>query len=185
MSELQIATPWWLLPPGRMHPLWWVAIGAALFWLDDRTGLYTQFPVVYIIPVAVAAWYSGRWPALALAVAIPLAHFTLIETLWQQPGNLAALVARVSFRGTVIIVMALWFARLAEHERELSHRVRVLEGLLSICAYCKSIRNDAGEWERPDVFFSRRSDVQFSHAYCPRCLAAHHPGVVDGEGRPL
>src|SRR6266850_911154 len=65
MNQQAFARRWWLLPVGRLHPLWWVGIAGLLLWVDYVTGPKTQFPVVYAIPVTLAAWYSGRWPALA------------------------------------------------------------------------------------------------------------------------
>ncbi len=173
------ARPWWLLPPGQLHPLWWVGISGVLLGLDYLTGLDTQFPAVYVIPVTLAAWYSGRWPALALAVGLPLAH-VLFLVLWTQPGPLTTLVVTTVIRGAVISVMALWFARLSEHERELQRHVTTLEGLLPICSFCKNIRNNAGEWERLEAFISDRSEAQFSHSFCPTCERAHYPDFVDG-----
>ena len=40
------------------------------------------------------------------------------------------MVSVTAIRGAVVIAMALWFARLSEHERELHHRVQTLEGLV-------------------------------------------------------
>jgi hypothetical protein len=89
------------------------------------------------------------------------------------------------FRGAVIIVMALWFARLADLERDLARQVKVLEGLLPICAFCKNIRNDAGQWERLEGYIAKRSEAEFSHGICPRCVEVHYPGVLsDTEATP-
>jgi len=76
-------------------------------------------------------------------------------------------------RSVVISVMALWFARLSEHERQLHRYVVKLEGLLPICAVCKSIRNETGSWESLESFISDRSDADFSHGLCPNCLREH------------
>jgi len=157
-----------------MHSAWWIATALPLLWIEYVTGIYTQFPVVYVIPVSLAAWYSGRWPALTLAVAIPLAHLTFMVVSGRQPGDLAALVATTTFRGAVVVLLALWFARLSDHERELHREVRALKGLLPICSFCKSIRNESGEWEHLEGFISRRSETQFSHGLCPSCLETHY-----------
>jgi hypothetical protein len=77
-------------------------------------------------------------------------------------------------RGVVILVMALWFAQLAEHERQLLRYVVKLEGLLPICSVCKSIRNEAGAWEPLETFISSRSDADFTHGLCPDCVAHHY-----------
>jgi len=51
-------------------------------------------------------------------------------------------------------------------------RVRTLEGLLPICAVCKNIRDEQGEWQRVEAYIAARSDAQFTHGYCPGCAAA-------------
>ena len=171
------ARPWWLLPVGRVHPLWWIAVGVALIWIDYAAGPGAQFPVMYVIPVSLAAWYSGRSPALALAVAVPLFHLMFLVAAWRQSGGLTVLMAMTIFRGAVIVVMALWFARLSEHERQLHRYVLRLEGLLRICSFCKSIRNEAGNWEPLERFISARSDAGFSHGLCPHCLRSQYRDV--------
>ena len=177
MSTRALERPWWLLPPGRLNPLWWVAVTGILLAIDYATALYDQFPVGYVIPVALAAWYSGRRPALAQAIVTPLIHLMFQLVLWKQTGDLALLLFQTVLRTAGIVVMALWFARLSKHERELHRHVETLEGLLPICAFCKSIRNDAGEWERLEKFISKRSDAQFSHGFCPACEKTHYPGL--------
>jgi hypothetical protein len=160
--------PWWLLPPMRLHAAWWLALAASLLAVEYTTGFYSQFPLVYVIPVSLAAYYSGRGTALTLAVAIPIAHF-IFALLEAQTPDVLTLAPPAILRGSVIIFMALWFARLSEHERALQREVRTLEGLLPICSFCKSIRNDSGEWEHLERFISRRSQTQFSHGICPSC----------------
>jgi hypothetical protein len=173
--------PWWLLPQGRIHPLWWTGLGAAMLWVDHLIGPEAQYPVIYILPVILAAWYSGRWPALALAVAVPLVRLAFLVDLPTPADERSALALRTAIRGVIIVFMALWFSRLADLERELERRVKVLEGFLSICAFCKKIRNEAGQWEHLEGFISRRSEAQFSHGVCPTCGNIHYPGLMDDE----
>ena len=179
MKQQAFARPWWLLPLRRLHPAWWAGIAGLVLWVDYVNGPRSQYPVAYVIPVTLAAWYSGRWTALALAVAMPLVHFMFVVALWKQTGSMATLVAATTIRGAVVIAMALWFARLSEHERELYRHVQTLEGLLPICSFCKSIRNESGEWERLERFISERSEAQFSHAFCPSCWKTHYPELGD------
>jgi hypothetical protein len=172
--------PWWLLPQARVPGLWWLALAVPLLWIEYVTGLHAQYPVVYIIPVSLAAWYSGRWPAVALGVIIPCAQL-IFMLLDGRPASLLGLIAPAVFRGTVIVVMALWFARLSEHERALHEEVRALKGLLPICSFCKSIRNNAGEWEPLERYISKRSETQFSHGICPTCHKVHYADLIERE----
>lgn len=172
--------PWWLLPQARVPGVWWLALAVPLLWIEYITGLHNQYPVVYFIPVSLAAWYSGRRPAVTLGVIVPIAQliFMLLES---HPEPLWVLLTQTLLRGTVIILMALWFARLSEHERALSEEVRTLKGLLPICSFCKSIRNSGGEWEPLERYISKRSETQFSHGICPSCHQVHYADLIDRE----
>jgi CheY-like chemotaxis protein len=49
-------------------------------------------------------------------------------------------------------------------------RVKQLQGLLPICAYCKKIRDDRNYWQQVEAYISGHSDAQFSHGICPDCF---------------
>jgi DNA-binding response OmpR family regulator len=61
--------------------------------------------------------------------------------------------------------------------------VKRLRGLLPICSYCKSIRNDENYWQQLDVYVSQHSDAQFSHGVCPRCYDKHIKPELDAARR--
>jgi hypothetical protein len=48
-------------------------------------------------------------------------------------------------------------------------RVKLLQGLLPICCYCKKIRNDRNYWQQVENYISEHSEAQFSHGICPDC----------------
>jgi GAF domain-containing protein len=48
-------------------------------------------------------------------------------------------------------------------------RVRTLEGLLPICAWCKRIRDDGGHWHRLERYLGERVAADFTHGICPDC----------------
>jgi hypothetical protein len=171
--------PWWLLPLGRIHPLWWVAIAGPLVALDYLTGPKPEFPVLFMIPVTAAAWYSGRAPAVTLAIVLPLAHAGFVAALWNPSLSVPLLLGTTLMRSGAVMAVALWLARLSEHERELRHHVQTLEGLLSICAFCKRIRNPSGEWERLESYIATRSQAQFSHGFCAACWTKHYAELGD------
>jgi two-component system, response regulator PdtaR len=49
-------------------------------------------------------------------------------------------------------------------------KVKVLSGLLPICAHCKKIRNDQGYWSIVEEYIQAHSDAKFSHGICPDCM---------------
>ena len=166
--------PWWLLPLGRIHAAWWVLVGVLVLTADYLVGVDSQFPMLYALPVILAAWYSDRWTAVAMAIAVPVFHILVVLTVMGRTESAMLLATMTVARGIVILLMALWFARLAEHERQLLRYVVKLEGLLPICSVCKSIRNETGAWEPLETFISSRSDADFTHGLCPKCVAQHY-----------
>lgn len=58
--------------------------------------------------------------------------------------------------------------------------VRTLQGILPICSYCKSIRNDDNYWQSVEVYFSTHAKTEFTHGICPTCYA-DVVSELDGE----
>ena len=56
-------------------------------------------------------------------------------------------------------------AKLSTAEEE----IRVLAGLLPMCAWCKQVRNDHGYWEELETYLTQRGKAQFTHGICPSC----------------
>lgn len=48
-------------------------------------------------------------------------------------------------------------------------QVKTLSGLIPICAWCKSVRNDQGFWQTVEQYVHSHSDASFSHSICPDC----------------
>jgi hypothetical protein len=63
----------------------------------------------------------------------------------------------------------------AERERLITEltdalaRLRVLKGLIPICASCKHVRTDEGYWQSVEGYITRHTGVDFSHGLCPAC----------------
>ena len=65
--------------------------------------------------------------------------------------------------------------RLIIELKQSMENVRLLSGLLPICAQCKKIRDDSGYWEQLESYVSKHSDVMFSHGLCPECASKLYP----------
>jgi hypothetical protein len=63
---------------------------------------------------------------------------------------------------------------IAELKEALSN-VRILSGLLPICASCKKIRDDNGYWNQIEAYIKEHSDADFSHGICPDCAQKLYP----------
>lgn len=55
--------------------------------------------------------------------------------------------------------------------------VKVLRGLIPICASCKKIRNDGGFWQQLEEYLAEHSEAEFSHGLCQPCIKKLYPGV--------
>ena len=49
-------------------------------------------------------------------------------------------------------------------------RTRKLSGVLTICLYCKRIRDAEGTWRPVEVYVRDHSEAQFSHGLCSECM---------------
>ncbi|MCP9439942.1 MAG: response regulator [Nitrospira sp.] len=101
----------------------------------------------------------------------------------SKPVNSVELLARVTSALTLKREMDCRKAREAELRRsneELQRalkEVKVLRGLIPICASCKNIRTDDGLWTRIEEYLSEHTEVQFSHGLCQSCIKKLYPGV--------
>lgn len=59
--------------------------------------------------------------------------------------------------------------RLIRELRDALDHVRVLSGLIPICAECKKVRDDKGYWESVELYVTKRTDARFTHGVCPEC----------------
>ena len=83
-----------------------------------------------------------------------------------EPGELRA---RLHAGARILDLQARLANQVLELEAALGS-IRKLTGLLPICAYCKSIRDDSNYWHRVEEYVGSHADVTFSHGICPKCL---------------
>jgi PAS domain S-box-containing protein len=53
--------------------------------------------------------------------------------------------------------------------------IKVLSGLVPICANCKKIRDDKGYWMQLEGYIQERSNAKFTHGICPDCMKELYP----------
>jgi hypothetical protein len=161
-----------------MSQLEWFAVvfglSAAVIALDVATGPYLYFPILFVFPVGLAAWFLGRNEALWTAVAVVAARFWVAVTYDTQYMPLWAAVMNAGIRLIAFCGLAYLLSRIAEYEHELEHRIEELEGILPICSFCKKIRNDEGSWEQLERYVTDRSAAEFSHSICGECERQHY-----------
>jgi len=60
-------------------------------------------------------------------------------------------------------------------------QVKRLSGLLPICASCKKIRDEQGDWEQIEDYIATHSEADFSHSICPQCARKLYPEIFQDE----
>lgn len=64
--------------------------------------------------------------------------------------------------------------------RQALQEVKVLRGLIPICATCKKVRNETGAWQNLEAYVTEHSGALFSHGICADCLARDYPEFENG-----
>jgi hypothetical protein len=59
--------------------------------------------------------------------------------------------------------------------QDAASRIKVLSGLLPICASCKKIRDDKGYWNDLETYIADHSEADFSHGICQDCARRLYP----------
>jgi len=101
----------------------------------------------------------------------------------SKPVNSVELLARVSSALLLKQEMdrrknrELELRRSNEELQKALKEVKVLRGLIPICASCKKIRNDGGFWQQLEEYLGEHSEAEFSHGLCQPCIKKLYPGV--------
>ncbi len=74
--------------------------------------------------------------------------------------------------------------RVEEEKEKLLHEleealknIKILRGLLPICASCKKIRDDRGYWLQLEEYIQGHSNAEFTHSICPGCKKKLYPDM--------
>ncbi len=153
----------------------WVDAGSA------REAHYTNLPPADY-RFRVVASYDGVANAEGAAVTIRLApHF-------YQTGWWRVLLIGAAFAGAWGVYRARTY-QLRSRERNLSARVaealanvRVLRGLIPMCAWCRKVRSDQGYWEQIEAYLATHSEADITHGICPECATRMKVPADSGAG---
>ena len=67
------------------------------------------------------------------------------------------------------VSLLLEFRRTSQELATALEKVKTLDPLVPICAYCRRIREDDGFWNHIEKFIKNNTDSEFSHGICPDC----------------
>ncbi|WP_447987010.1 hypothetical protein [Nitrospira sp. Nam74] len=149
-----------------------------IFGFDVVVPLGIGVSFLYVVPLAFLAIYSTPGQSSpVIVVAIVSALLTVLGFFLSAPGPIWYDIANQVLAITVIGITA----TLSLVRKRTEEEVKVLQGLLPICSYCKKIRDDSGYWQQVERYIAARSEADFSHGICPECRPKHFPNAYAEE----
>jgi hypothetical protein len=158
----------------RFYPLYWLGIAILLLIVDYFAGPFIQFPITYLIPIALASWYSGRRWGLVFAFLMPFVRLFFNIQLWTVPWTIVDTSVNCGIRIIVFSLFVVLIDQTARQTRALAKEVSMMSGLLPICSFCKKIRDDSNNWQPIEQYIVTRSNASFTHGLCPECVEKHY-----------
>lgn len=131
-------------------------------------------------------------PPLLLTVCLIFVRIWMPERAGQPLGADVVVLALVNAIGIVMVRrragLQAWVSEAWDREREARaaaeralSELHTLRGIIPICANCKKVRTDAGEWQQVERYVHEHSAAQFSHGICPACAQLLYPGILPPE----
>lgn len=171
------------------------------FWIKSKVGLERQegprdaalfcsYAILQSTPLIVRdARKDARFATSAMVVHPPhicfYAGFPLINPEGFALGALCVLDRKprvLSARqkeGLLILarhtMAQLELRRVSDRMANLLENIKLLQGLLPICAWCKRIRDDDGYWQQVESYVRQHLGTGFTHGICPDCLEKLRP----------
>lgn len=141
----------------------------ALAFIVRRGHLFFAMLALAVVPWSLAALFDHADPnfrhwaiGMVSALLVSLVLHLHLRRMWQFQENLVRQDRQLMEEKAALV---------RDLEAALDS-VKVLKGLIPICAHCKKVRNDKGYWEQVETYVRQRTEARFSHGICPDCLAA-------------
>ena len=85
-------------------------------------------------------------------------------------AEIAALIV-----STILVFGVKFTTKLIKELTEALDSIKILKGFLPICASCKKIRDDNGNWVQMEKYITQHSEAVFSHGVCDECAKKLYP----------
>lgn len=151
-----------------------------VLFIDYITGRHIEFPIAYALPVGMAAWQQNKIMAYVIAILLPWVRVCFYLP-WQATDSIFTAALNAPVTVIVLIIYAYLVNRTAWQTEELQKELKILEGILPICASCKKIRNEKGEYEQIEKYVTEHSEASFSHGICPECANRLYPEYFSNQ----
>lgn len=152
-----------------------VALVFGIALVDPFIPLGLTLGILYAIPVAlIGFWSSSTESKLVVMTAVACTALTLLNLLIAPPD-----IRQGDLPNRLLAVIAIWgIALVSLMRKQMAREVKALRGLLSICSYCKRVRDSNGNWTTLEHYVTKHSEAHFSHGICPECFPKYFPDTA-------
>lgn len=108
--------------------------------------------------VAISVMYAGVRAGLAALLLTGAAKWFLFP---PQESSL--------LRFALFLCLGLLICWLGQKLHASDRKLRLLSGMLPICAWCKRVRDEKDQWHQLKAYIHDHSEADFTHSLCPDC----------------
>jgi hypothetical protein len=126
---------------------------------------------------------AAKYPFYIFATSAPSDYLAP----WRRETVIALTLLGIFTLATLFALRMMLRSRSAEQSREEAERIndivrrenqelnaaisriKQLEGIISICMYCKKIRTEQDSWAQLETYLTEHTNAMFSHGACPQC----------------
>lgn len=165
-----------------------VTIATLLTFPLSRVAVHS-LSLLFMAAVILASRYGGVLPGICTALlSVLVFNWFFDSTPYTLDLTWSGAIRTLVFSSVSFLVASLENQRrqaissLEDANKQLRislHEIKVLRGILPVCAYCKQIRNEAGAWEQMEGYIRQHSELDFTHGVCPACLKTHFPETYE------
>lgn len=152
-----------------------VLVLGAIGLLDHLTGPEISFGIFYFLPIWMMTWHLGRRSGVLFALLCALVWLVVDVTDGGATSSPWIPFWNAGARFVYFLTFALLLSGTREKLQASRREAKQLSSLLPICAECKKIRDDRGQWHEVEAYIRDHSDTSFSHGICPECTKKLYP----------
>ena len=173
-----------------------IALGVAVAFVaicalrPSLSGLPMRSPL-FTIAMMYAALPNARWrqvlPPLLMTVGLVGLELAWLGSAGPDIAGDIVIFGALNVAGWLIVDRRLKLEseleQVWQREQRAQAELRTLRGIIPICAHCKSVRSELGDWQQIEQYVRQHSAAEFSHGICPDCLQKHYPETADCRSR--
>jgi hypothetical protein len=131
---------------------------------------------VFIFVTHIAYPNYGIWMLLPVLILIFGEGFVIFSSTSEEIIASRSTIAVAAVFATYMGITASAYHHRARFQSfQAISKVKILTGMLPICASCKKIRDDQGYYQQIERYITLHSDAEFSHGLCPECINTLYP----------